>query len=210
MAIISNTAAQVAETSERRSKEISTTYHLIENGIPPAPSPLCCMQDARGPSAIFEEALHVSFPVSARLPTRVHTRFPRWLGSRHGRHDSGNRSAPLVHAELSHLAEGLKAPTSSSPASASTEGCSCNGLPASLRRVARAAQRANQALSVAPIPLSSILKLLPLRAGPKATLLLQAMAAGADLCDLIADEIGSRAASAGPCRRCARGPRLGE
>ena len=172
----------------------------------------CSMHDARGPSIIFEEDLHVSFPISARLPTRIHTRLPRWLVSRHGRRDAGISSAPLVHAELPLLAEGLKAPASSSraSASASTESCSCKGLSAPLRCVSRAANRVNQALSAAPIPLSSILSLLPLHAGPKATLLLQAMAAGASLCDLIVDEIGSRAESAGPYRRCARRLRAGK
>ena len=169
-----------------------------------------CKQDARGPSTILEEVLHVSLPVTPGLPARVHARLPCRHGCRYGRCSTGNCLATLVQAGLPLLADGLKSQASGSPAWASAEGCSCKGPSVPLRRVARAAHYANQALSVAPIPLRAILDHVPRTAGPRATFILQTMAAGASLCDFIADEIGNRAADAAPCHQCSRNPRVRE
>ena len=156
----------------------------------------------------MKDLLHVSFPVAPRLLARFHARVSRRLSRWHGLRSAGDRPALLLQVAAKVPAEILNSPTSSSAAKLSSEGCSCTTRVANLGRIARAAQRANQVLSVAPISLESILSLVPRAPGPKSTLLLQAMAAGVSLCDLIMDEIGSREASSEPCRRCQRRPRV--
>lgn len=165
------------------------------------------MRDARGPSTTFDEALHVSLPVTPGIPAGVRARLPRRLSRRHVRHSDGNRPPPLLQDLRSALAESLNSSHTSSTSEESGKDCSCTATSAALGRVARAAMCANQVLSVAPIPLKTILDALPRAAGPKAIFILQAMAAGSSLCDLIAGEIGSQATSGVPCRRCARSPR---
>ena len=153
---------------------------------------------------------HVSVSIPAGFPSCVRARLLCRLSSRHGLRSSGDGPSLLVQAARPVLAERLTPPPSSSTAEVSTERCSCTRRSATSRRVAQAAKCANQFLLAAPIPLKSILDLLPRTAGARATHLLQAMAVGASLCDLIANEVGSHASSAVPCQRCARRSRARE
>ena len=192
------------------SQHFSGTYHRIENGIPPAPSIAAPHAALARPLTTLKEALHVSIPLAPRFPPRVRAGLPGRLRRWHGGRGAGDRRSLLVRAPRSILAEGLKPQTFGGAAKASTEDCRCTPTAARLRRVARAARCADEALSIGPVPLESILKVLPRSAGPGAVLILQAMSAGASLCDLIADEVESHAGRAVPCRRCARGSRVHE
>jgi hypothetical protein len=91
-------------------------------------------------------------------------------------------------------------PPPNSEAETSAEACRCSSPSARLRRVARVAQAANRMLSADPVPLQSILDLIPRSAGSKAELLLRTLAAGTIFCDLIA--ASSEGLIAAPSRRC--------